>query len=182
MSPLLKPPTSNRRNVGRQRIGHRHAGNRRIAGIADVNRPAHHLADHIGRAAGNRAVLHDRQCKALRHRNRGVVADIRSRRCRAPSPCCQCRRRRRHGVELGLRHRVAGRVVPGLPDVEQIVRVGVAAVKAADQQPAPRWSSTDRSPSRRQPPHCRIVDRQRLAHHLADHIGRAAGNRAVLLD
>ena len=46
----------------------------------------------------------------------------------------------RPGVQLGLRHLMAGRVLPGLGDVEQIVLVGVADIEAANQQPAPRWS------------------------------------------
>ena len=39
----------------------------------------------------------------------------------------------RPGVQLGLRHRVAGRVLPGLADIEQIVLVGVADVEGAAQ-------------------------------------------------
>ena len=86
------------------------------------------------------------------------------------------------GVELSLRHRVAGRVLPGLADIQQTVLVGVAGIEGAVQNR-------------------RLVGRERIVHHhigyrrialvghrqrvvdrLAGHVRRAARNRSVLLD
>ena len=167
-----------RRLVGRERIVHHHAGNRRIALVGHRQRVADRLAGHVGRAARNRSVLLDVQDLALRHRNRRVVG-VRGR------PGAGHRRRvddGRPGVQLGLRHRVAGRVLPGLADIQQIVLVGVADIEGAVQ-------------------HRRLVGRERIVHHhagnrrialvghrqrvadrLAGHVGRAARNRGVLLD
>ena len=117
----------NRRLVGRERIVHHHIGNRRIARVGHRQRVADRLAGHVGRAARNRGVLLDVQDLALRNRNRGVVV-IRGR------PVAGHRRRvddGRPGVELGLRHLMAGRVLPGLADIEQIVLVGVADIEGA---------------------------------------------------
>ena len=72
--------------------------------------------------------LHDVQRRGLRHRHRGVVAVL-------GRPVAGHRRHvddGRPGVELGLRHRVAGRVGPGLADIQQIVLVGVAAGEGSD--------------------------------------------------
>ena len=35
---------------------------------------------------------------------------------------------------------MAGRVLPGLADIQQIVLVGVAGIEARRSEPAPRWS------------------------------------------
>ena len=90
----------------------------------------------VRRAVRYRGVLLDVQDLALHHRHRGVVG-VRGR--------AGAGHRRRvddvgPGVELGLRHLMAGRVLPGLADVEQVVLVGVAGIEPANQQPAPRWS------------------------------------------
>ena len=114
-----------RRLVGRERIVHHHTGNRRVALVGHRQRVADRLAGHVGRAARNRSVLLDVQDLALRNRHRGVVA-VRGR------PGAGHRRRVDDGgpgVELGLRHLMAGRVLPGLADIQQIVLVGVAALK-----------------------------------------------------
>ena len=72
MSPTLKAAGQNRRLVGRERIVHHHAGNRRIARVGHRQRVADRLAGHVGRATRNRGVLLDVQDLALRNRHRGV--------------------------------------------------------------------------------------------------------------
>ena len=70
----------------------------------------------------------------------------------------------RPGVQLGLRHLMAGRVLPGLADIQQIVLVGVADIEAANQNR-------------------RLVGRERIVHH---HIGNrriaVVGHRQRVVD
>ena len=86
------------------------------------------------------------------------------------------------GIQFGLRHHVAGRVVPGLVHIQQVVLVGVAAVEAVHQHRrlVRRERVVDHHVGDRRI--ARVGHRQRVADGLAGHIGRAAGYRRVLLD
>ena len=137
---------AHRRGVG-VGIAHRDPGERRVAGVLNRDRVADRLARDVRRAAGNRRHLGHVQRGSLDQRradrartvvDRLAAVDRRSRR-----RICQRSGRRSEGravgVDIGLLHRIAESVGPGLADVQHAsgkpragLRFGHRADRVAD--------------------------------------------------
>ena len=173
-----------------QWVADRHARERHVAGVLGLDRVVDHITDLVDRRAARRVVgvgdavhrLGDVQRCILYHRHRRVVGVCGS---------VGTRRRRRvddggSGVELVLRHRMAGCVVPALAHIQQIVGVGVADIEAAYQHRrlVGRERIADHHPGDRRiaARHKIVCHRQRVVDDVAHFVGDAVGHRRILLN
>ena len=119
----------------RKRIGHRHPGQRHVAGVRHRDRIVDHVAGRVGRAASAaghaRHILHDVQRRSLGNRHRrvvgvrtGLVAVRRRNVAQLIEQAVGIRAVKVAArINFSLRHRVRRRVAPGLADLEQVVLV-----------------------------------------------------------